>query len=153
MAWLWGAGARGVAFDVGHGGGSFDYPTAEIARAQGFSPDVLSTDIHCVAGNKPGMPYLTWVMSKFMNLGYSLDEVVEMSTVKAARVIDRIPMLGTLQVGAPGDVAIMDLVESKVLFHDTRGNTREGSVHLEPVQTIVGGIPFGRPYAQPFSVT
>ncbi|MBO0752093.1 MAG: amidohydrolase, partial [Bradyrhizobiaceae bacterium] len=67
---------RGVIFDVGHGGGSFDFTVAEAAIAQGCPPDTISSDIHVVSGNTPGMPYLTWVMSKFMALGYTLEEVV-----------------------------------------------------------------------------
>src|SRR4249920_1041501 len=98
---------RGVVFDVGHGGGSFDYTVAEAAIAQGTPPDTISSDIHVFSGNTPGMPYLTWVMSKFMGLGFSLEQVVAMATINPAKVINRAPKLGTLQVGAPGDIAIM----------------------------------------------
>ncbi|MBV8334249.1 MAG: GTP-binding protein, partial [Alphaproteobacteria bacterium] len=143
---------RGVVFDVGHGGGSFDYTVAEAAIAQGCRPDTISSDIHVVSGNTPGMPYLTWVMSKFLGLGFPLDEVVAMATVNPAKVINRLPKLGTLQVGAPGDVAIIELVEAPVSFVDTRNNTRNGTVHLQPVQTVAAGVPFGRPYNLPFSV-
>ena len=117
---------RGVIFDVGHGGGSFDFTVAEAAIAQGCPPDTISSDIHVFSGNTPGMPYLTWVMSKFMALGFSLDQVVAMATINPAKVINRLPKLGTLQVGAPGDVAIMELVEGPVSFVDTRNNKRDG---------------------------
>src|SRR5262249_2331670 len=60
---------RGVMFDVGHGGGSFDYTVAEVAIPAGAVPDTISSDIHVFSGNTPGMPYLTWVMSKFLNMG------------------------------------------------------------------------------------
>jgi dihydroorotase len=143
---------RGVIFDVGHGGGSFDYTVAEAAVAQGCPPDTISSDIHVVSGNTPGMPYLPWVMSKFMGLGFTLDQVVAMATVNPAKVIGRVPKLGTLQVGAPGDVAIMELIEGPVSFVDTRNNTRNGRAYLKPVQTVTAGIPFGRPYNSPFSV-
>jgi dihydroorotase len=143
---------RGVHFDVGHGGGSFDYTVAEAAIAQGAPPDTISSDIHVFSGNTPGMPYLTWVMSKFLNLGFSLEEVVAMVTMNAARAIDRIPKLGTLQAGAPGDVTILDVVEGAVEFVDTRNNKRTGKVHLKPVQTVAAGVAFGRPYQAPFSV-
>ena len=103
---------RGVIFDVGHGGGSFDYTVAEIAIAQGCPPDTISSDIHVFSGNTPGMPYVTWVMSKFLGLGFPLDQVVAMATINPAKIINRLPKLGTLQVGAPGDVAIMELVEA-----------------------------------------
>src|SRR5215204_4396284 len=102
---------RGVVFDVGHGGGSFDYTMAEPAIAQGCPPDTISSDIHVFSGNTPGMPYLTWVMSKFMGLGFTLEQVVAMATINPAKVIDRQPKLGTLQVGAPADVSIMELVQ------------------------------------------
>ena len=143
---------RGVVFDVGHGGGSFDYTVAETAIAQGCPPDTISSDIHVLSGNTPGMPYLTWVMSKFLGLGFPLDQVVTMATVNPAKVINRVPKLGTLQVGAPGDVAIMELIEGPVSFVDTRNNARSGTVHLQPVQTVTAGVPFGRPYNLPFSV-
>jgi dihydroorotase len=143
---------RGVIFDVGHGGGSFDYTMAEAAIAQGAPPDTISSDIHVFSGNTPGMPYLTWVMSKFMGLGFSLDQVVTMATATPAKIINRMPKLGTLQVGAPGDAAIMELVEGPVSFVDTRNNKRDGKAHLKPIQTVTAGVPFGRPYNSPFSV-
>jgi dihydroorotase len=143
---------RGVIFDVGHGGASFDYTVAEAAIAQGCSPDTISSDIHVFSGNTPGMPYLTWVMSKFMGLGYTLDQVVAMATINPAKVINRAPKLGTLQVGAPGDIAILELIEGPVSFVDTRNNKRDGKVYLKPVQTVTAGVPFGRPYNSPFAV-
>jgi len=143
---------RGVVFDVGHGGGSFDYTMAEPAIAQGAPPDTISSDIHVFSGNTPGMPYLTWVMSKFLNLGFTLEQVVAMATVNPARVIGRLPRLGTLQLGAPGDVSILELIEAPVRFVDTRKNERQGKVHLRPYQTVVAGVSFGRPYNAPFSV-
>jgi dihydroorotase len=143
---------RGVIFDVGHGGASFDYTVAEAAIAQGAPPDTISSDVHVISGNTPGMPYLTWVMSKFLGLGFPLADVVAMATVKPARIINRAAKLGTLEVGAPADVAIMELVEEPVSFVDTRDNRREGRIWLKPVQTVTAGVPFGRPYQLPFSV-
>jgi dihydroorotase len=143
---------RGIVFDVGHGGGSFDFTVAEAAIPAGCGPDTISSDLHAVSGNTPGMPFLPWVMSKFLVLGYSLEDVIAKATVRPSEVIGRTPKLGTLQAGAPGDVAIMELVEGPVSFVDTRGNKREGKAYLKPVQTIAGGVPFGKPYQQPFSV-
>jgi dihydroorotase len=142
---------RGVVIDVGHGGGSFDYTVFEPARDQGFGPDTISSDIHAVSGNTPGMPFLPWVMSKFLNAGYTLEQVVEMATVKPAKIIDRIEKLGTLQVGAPGDVSILELVREPVEFVDTRNNRRRGEQWLKPVQTVKAGRPFGRPFPSPFA--
>lgn len=143
--------ARGVVIDVGHGAGSFDFTIAEPALAQGFVPDTISSDIHSVSGNSPGMPYLPWVMSKFLSLGVPLEQVIAMATTNPARVIDRVPLLGTLRVGAPADVAILDLVDAPVTFVDTKGHERRGTRSLRPVQTVRAGRPFGRPYPTPFS--
>jgi dihydroorotase len=143
---------RGVVFDVGHGGGSFDYTIAEAAIQQGCPPDTISSDIHVFSGNTPGMPYLHWVMSKFLNMGFTLQQVVTMATANPARVIGRVPKLGTLQNGAPADLSIFDVVEGPVLFVDTRNNERNGKVYLDPWTTVLGGVVFGRPYQAPFTV-
>jgi dihydroorotase len=143
---------RGVVFDVGHGGGSFDFTVAEAAISAGATPDTISSDIHVVSGNTPGMPYLTWVMSKFLNMGFSLEQVVAMATINPARIINRLPKLGTLQVGAPGDVSVLELVEGPVEFVDTRDNKRQGKVQLRPANVVLAGVPFGRPYQLPFAV-
>ena len=143
---------RGVVFDIGHGGGSFDYTIAEAAIAQGCPPDTISSDVHVFSGNTPGMPYLPWVMSKLIGLGFTLPEVVSMATAAPARVIGRIPKHGTLQVGAPADLSILEIVEGPVSFVDTRSNTRQGKVYLRPAGTVVAGVAFGRPYQAPFSV-
>ncbi len=143
---------RGVVFDIGHGGGSFDYTIAEAAIAQGCLPDTISSDAHVFSANTPGMPYLPWVMSKLIGLGFSLPEVVTMATATPARVIGRIPKHGTLQVGAPADLSMLDIVEGPVSFVDTRENRREGKVFLRPAATVVAGVAFGRPYQAPFTV-
>ncbi|WP_430769857.1 hypothetical protein [Stenotrophomonas maltophilia] len=56
-------------------------------------------------------------------------------------------------MGAPADVSILELVEGPVQLLDTSNNPRTGKAYLKPVQTIRGGVPFGRPYKLPFSAT
>jgi dihydroorotase len=143
---------RGVVFDVGHGGGSFDYTIAEAAMPAGAGPDTISSDIHVFSGNTPGMPYLTWVMSKFLNMGLSLEQVVAMATINPAKVINRAPKLGTLQVGAPADVSLLEIAEGPVEFVDTRNNKRQGKVQIKPAGVVMAGVPYGRPYQSPFAV-
>ena len=143
---------RGVIFDVAHGGGSFDFTVAEVAIPGGCTPDTISSDIHVFSGNSPGVPFLPNVMSKFMAIGFTLEQVVAMATIAPAKIINRAPKIGTLQLGAPGDVSIMELVEGPVTFVDTRNNKRDGKAYLKPVQTVINGVPFGRPYQAPFAV-
>jgi dihydroorotase len=85
-------------------------------------------------------------------MGFTLEQVVTMATTAPAKIINRAAKIGTLQIGAPGDVSIMDLVEGPVTFVDTRNNKRDGKWLLKPVQTVVNGVPFGRPYQSPFAV-
>ena len=141
---------RGVIFDVGHGGGSFDFTVCEPAMMQGAHVDTISSDIHAVSINTPGYPTLPWVMSKFMALGLSLEEVVRRATVEPAKIIGRVPGLGTLAIGAPADLAVFDYVDGEpVEFVDTRNNKKAGTKKLVPVLTVKGGIPYGRPYPAP----
>ena len=144
---------RGVIIDVGHGAGSFNYDIAEAAIQQGLLPDTISSDVHVAAANTPSKPYFPWVLSKFLALGFSLEDVIAAATVRPANVIGRVPKLGTLQVGAPADVAIFDLVEGPIQLLDTSNNARTGKAYLNPIQTVRGGVPFGRPYKLPFSAT
>ena len=141
---------RGVIIDVGHGGGSFDFTIAEPAMEQGLTPDTISSDLHAYSGNSPSIPFLPNVMSKFLTLGFNLNQVIAMATNRPAAIINREPLLGTLKTGASGDVAIFNYVEKPVTWLDTRGNTRAGLYSLEPVQTIRAGRPFGRPFPSPF---
>jgi dihydroorotase len=81
-----------------------------------------------------------------------LEEVVTMTTINPAKIINRQPKLGTLQIGAPADVAIMEMIEGPITFVDTRENRREAKLLLKPVQTVTAGVPYGRPYNAPFAV-
>lgn len=141
---------RGVIFDVGHGGGSFDYTVAEAAIAQGCTPDTISSDIHVFSGNSAGQPYLTNVMSKFLAMGFTLEQVITMVTSKPASIINRLQKHGTLQIGAPGDATLLELVKGQVEFVDTRNNKRQGNVLIRPTNTVVNGVAFGQPYQSPF---
>src|SRR5260370_41854266 len=135
---------RGVRCDIGPGGGSFDFTVAEAAMQQGCMPDTISSDIHVFSGNSPGMPYLTWVMSKFMALGFTLEQVVQMASAVPARLINRMPKLGSLQVGAPGDATLIEVVQGPVEFVDTRSDKRSGEASIHPVQAALPAAPLGR---------
>ena len=76
---------------------------------------------------------------------------VEWDGELAIVVIDRVDKLGTLQIGAPADVSVLELVEEPVEFVDTRNHHRQGTRWLKPVHTVRAGRPFGRPYPMPFN--
>lgn len=142
---------RGVIIDVGHGGGSFDFTIAEPAIQQGLIPNTISSDLHAYSGNSPSIPYLPNVMSKFLTLGFTINEVIAMTTSHPGKIINRDPLLGTLKNGASADITIFDLVEKPTEWLDTKGNKRLGQMAFVPFQTIRGGVPYGRPFPSPFS--
>jgi dihydroorotase len=128
---------RGIEFGVGHGGGSFDYDAAVPATQAGLWPDAISTDLHTGSMND-GMKNMTNVMSKMMELGMGLEEVIRASTWQPAQIIQR-PELGNLDVGAPADVAVLDLREGTFGFVDVDGDRREGSQKLVAELTVRAG--------------
>src|SRR5205085_1876469 len=124
-AYLFEARKRGVIFDVGHGGGSLLFRQAVPAVKQGFIPDSISTDLH-VGSMNAGMKDMLNVMSKFLIMGMSLDEVILRSTWNPAREIKR-EELGHLSQGAPADVAVLRLVKGDFGFVDTLGARKRGT--------------------------
>jgi dihydroorotase len=127
----------GLILDIGHGTGSFNYDVAEGMMEQGIMPDVISTDIHQMAIQGPMFDMPT-TLSKFLNLGMSLSDVIERATVKAAKAI-KLDDLGTLAVGKPADIAMFQLEEGDYTFYDSQMNKREGSKRLVSTRTLIDG--------------
>lgn len=128
---------RGVKFDVGHGGGSFLWKQAVPAIDQGWVPDSISTDLHIGSMNR-GMKDMTNVMSKILNRGISLYDVVKMSTWNPAQQIKRLEF-GHLSVGAPADVAVLRVDRGEFGFLDVRNGRLEGDKKITAEMTIHGG--------------
>ena len=128
---------RGIIFDVGHGGGSFAFSQAIPAIAQGLKPNTISTDLHTGSMNR-GMKDLLNVMSKFLNIGLNLNEVVLATTWDAAKVIKR-DDLGHLSLGAVADITILNLRTGKFGFVDTKDKKVSGDKKIECEMTIKDG--------------
>jgi dihydroorotase len=130
---------RGVLFDFGNGvADHFDWVTVERGVKQGFWPDTFSTDWN-VMSKTTGVVDFPNVMSKFLMFGMPLPEVIARATVNAARVFPSFDNRGTLNAGAPADVAIMDLREGTFEFADNYKGTRTGRQRLFPVETVLAG--------------
>jgi dihydroorotase len=128
---------RGVVFDVGHGGGAFSWAQAVPAFQQGFYPNVISSDLHDQSMNS-GMKDMANVMSKFLAVGMSLQDVILRSTWNPAQVIQR-PDLGHLSVGAEADLAVFNVREGKFGYTDVRKIAVTGTKKLEAELTIRAG--------------
>jgi dihydroorotase len=128
---------RGIIFDIGHGGGSFMYEQAVPAIKQGFKPNSISTDLHTGSMNG-GMKDMTNVMSKLLNIGMTLNEVIVCSTWNPAQEINR-KELGHLSVGALADVALLSLEKGTFGFVDVGGNKMMGDKKLVAQLTVLNG--------------
>jgi dihydroorotase len=135
--YLFAARKRGVIFDVGHGGGSFLFRQAVPAIQQGFVPDSISTDLHNDSMNS-GMKSMLNVMSKFLNMGIPLKDVIRMSTSNPAHEIKH-DELGNLSVGSDADVAVLNLEKGHFGFVDTYGARMGGNEKLVCELTVRDG--------------
>ncbi len=139
------ASERGVMLDIGHGRGGFSFDVCRKALSQDLYPNTISSDIHSHNIHGPVFDQAT-TMSKFLHLGFAIDDVVRMTTVDPARAMGMPDGIGTLEVGAPADVSLFELRHGKFDFvdaldaHETAERrlvpyavVRDGSVHASIV--------------------
>jgi len=130
---------RGVLFDFGNGvSDHFDWASVEKATQQGLWPDTFSTDWG-ITSKTTGVVDLPNVMSKFLMFGMPLSQIIACATVNAARCFPAFDDRGTLNVGAPADVAIMELREGTFEFLDNYKGVRTGRQRLFPSETVLAG--------------
>lgn len=129
---------RGIIYDVGHGGASFSYKIAVPAIKAGILPNTISTDSHG-RSVQSGMKDMTNVMSKFLNMGMSLKDVIAASTWAPANVIKR-PELGHLSEGAEADLTVFNVREGKFGFTERTGFAKmPGTKKIEVEMTLRNG--------------
>lgn len=128
---------RGIVFDVGYGGASFDFRQAIPSLEAGFFPNTISTDLHKGSMNA-AMKDILNIMSTFLAMGADLNKVIEATTWTPAKVIQR-DMLGNLSEGGIADVAILQLREGEFGFWDRNGYKIPGSKRFENQMTIKDG--------------
>jgi dihydroorotase len=137
--------ARGVKFDLGHAAGSFPLRRVVPAVQQGFIPDSISADLFSDTPYTVGIS-LANVMSKFLCLGVTLEDVIRRTTVNPAQMINR-PELGNLSVGSTAEIAVLETVKGKFAYLGSGGGKIEGNQKLQCVMTMFGGkILYDHPY-------
>lgn len=128
---------KGVLFDVGHGGAGFWFSQAIPALEQGLSPDSFGTDQHRWSMNA-GMKDMLNIMSKYLNMGMKLEDIILRASWKPANSIKR-PDLGHLSEGAVADVAVLNINQGNFGFVDAGNNRIEGDRKFEAELTIRAG--------------
>ena len=139
----------GVLMDVGHGLHNLNFDVARKVLDQGLQPDGVSTDGH--RGNRAGPVYdLPTTMAKLMALGFSLNQVVGMATVNAARLLGRGHEMGTLRIRQPAEISVLRLTDREWTAIDSQKGTIPARQALAPVYAIRGdtiyeALPVQRP--------
>jgi len=128
---------RGVIFDVGHGAGSFWFRNGYRAIQNGFPPDSISTDLHTGNVHWAVVDMIT-TMSKILNCGMSLQDVIKLSTINPATEIGH-PELGHLSIGAEADVAVLHQIYGDFSFIDCGRAKLQGDRKLECAMTVRAG--------------
>ncbi len=129
---------NGIAFDVGHGQGSFSFAVARAALEDGFLPDTISTDLHNYSSHFTAQS-LPDVMSKFLFLGRDVLDVVTRTTQNAAAAISRSDSLGHLRVGGTADIAVLRLEAGPYPMRDAEETEHTGREHLAATYTLRAG--------------
>ena len=131
---------RGVIMDAANGRNNFSFRVANQAIAQSFLPDIISTDLTAATAAKGKMVRnLLFVMSKYMNMGLSINQVVERTTTVPARVLGLSDGSGSLKIGGRADIAVLDIVERQCEFLDSRNESLTGTKVLTNLLTIQNG--------------
>jgi dihydroorotase len=130
--------ARGVLFDVGHGAGSFNFKAARAAMDAGFLPDTISSDIYAASVNGPVFDLPT-TMSKMLYLGMSFEDVLLRVTAAPAKIINRVPGMGSLTVGGPADIALLAIEDGNFQLIDSQRNVVSAPKRIVSRLTICRG--------------
>ena len=129
---------RGVVLDSCHGLNHFSFTIARHAIAKGLIPDVISSDLCSIA--LPAAQSLAVVMSKFINMGLSVDQVIEMTTINPAKALGEEKRRGSLKPGMSADITVMELTKGDYVFGDGRGGEiMHSDVLLEPRMVFKAG--------------
>jgi dihydroorotase len=133
--------ARGVVLDPALGAGNFGIDIARQQAEIGLHPDTISSDL--TAGGRTRVVYsLMECMGRFMAAGYSVEDMVRMATVNAARALGMQDEIGALAVGREADITVLEVANGRWKFVDTLGKEFTGDKALTPVLTVRAGEVF-----------
>ena len=132
--------ARGVLFDASNGRSNYDLEVCQAALRDGFKPDVISSDINTSSDFIQPLHSLPRILSKFLDMGMTLEEVLDTATYKPAELIG-MPELASMAEGTPADICIFKLKHKPVNYTDLAGHTFRGTQVIVPQMTFKDGTP------------
>jgi dihydroorotase len=112
---------------------------SEAAFAQGWAPDLISTDMGAISPETPNGLMLPWTMTQYLHLGLTVDQVIERVTLTPTKAFKFPEKHGTLEPGVTADVTILDLQQGSFELIDQQNNKRTAKQKFVPVATVHGG--------------
>ena len=135
------ANARGVWFDTAHGRMNFSFEVGKKIIDQGLMPQCISTDL-TVPGRLMTVHSMTEIMTRFLGLGFTLPQVVTMSTMNPAKAVGAEGRIGNLAVGRQADVSVLELKEGEWVVYDILGAGLKVDRAFAPHLTVKRGEVF-----------
>ena len=132
---------RGVWLDTAHGRGNFSFDVGQRILDQGLMPHCISTDL-TLPGRRRTVHSMTEMMTRFLAMGFTMDQVVTMSTLNPAKAIGEDGRLGSLQIGKQADISVIRIEEGDWLLYDVLGDSRRHDKAVVPVVTVKRGEVF-----------
>ena len=132
---------RGVWLDTAHGRMNFSFDVGERVVDQGLVPHCISTDL-TLPGRARTVHSMTEMMTRFLTMGFTLEQVITMSTLNPAMAVGVDDRLGTLAVGRQADISVLDMEEGDWVLYDVVGGSRRTDKAVVPVLTVKKGEVF-----------
>ena len=132
---------RGVWFDTAHGRMNFSFDVGRRIIDQGLLPHCISTDL-TVQGRTHSVHSMTEMMTRFLALGFTLEQVVTMCTANPARAIGEGERLGSLDVGRQADISVLQINEGEWVVYDVLGESLRVDKAITPALTVKRGQVF-----------
>jgi dihydroorotase len=133
--------ARGVWLDTAHGRMNFGFNVGRRVLDQGLTPHCISTDL-TIPGRANTVHSMVEIMARFLGMGFTLEQVIAMSTVNPARAIGEVNRLGSLAVGRQADISVLEVREGRWVVYDTLRDSMKIDKTVVPVLTVKRGRVF-----------
>jgi dihydroorotase len=133
--------ARGVWLDTAHGRMNFGFNVGRRVLDQGLTPHCISTDL-TIPGRANTVHSMVEIMARFLGMGFTLEQVIAMSTVNPARAIGEAERLGSLAVGRQADISVLEVRDGRWVVYDTLRDSMKIDKTVVPVLTVKRGRVF-----------
>ena len=139
-----GARKRGVLFDSCHGRLCWSFANLQLGMENNFLPDIISSDVTRFSLNIRPAFSLLYCLNMYLTMDMDIASLLEKVTSAPAKAFAITKEAGSLTVGHPADISILELRETRQVYHDWFGDTESADKMFVPLMTIRNGEPVYR---------